>query len=93
MQKQWTSTISSKDKKKLEVIEDILFDPNEKILLDYIALPLLNIDKERKEKIYFNDFNNVQKIYQEYNDINKKSQKTDIERKLVDFFLDKINTN
>ena len=40
-----------KKTKKLEIIENLVFNKNEKILLDYISLPILNVDKIDKNEI------------------------------------------
>ena len=81
--------------KRLEVIQDILFDKNEANILEYIALPLLSFEKkENKNKKFVNkSLDNVDGIFEDYNEINKKNRKTVIERKLVDFFRNKINEN
>ena len=81
--------------RKLKVIEKIFFNPNQKFLFDFIALPLLNVDKEIKEKENNNNnnFDDVEMILKEYNDIEKKFRKTDLEKKLLEFFRDKLNKN
>lgn len=80
-----------KERRKLEIIEDILFNPNEVVLRDYIALPLLNIDKEKKEDLNSFKLDDYEMVFKEYYEINKKQRKTDIERKLVQIFRNKVN--
>lgn len=59
--------------------------------MDYISLPLLHVDKVKEEKARMLNFDNIEMIYNEYDGIEKKIQKTGIEKKLVKFLREKLD--
>jgi hypothetical protein len=85
--------------KDFTVIENILFNSEEKTILDFISQPLLNVNNinEEKEKIISNENQDyLENLYNKYNYIEKKANKSEIERKLIDFFkknYEKIEEN
>ena len=70
-----------KKTKKLEIIENLVFNKNEKILLDYISLPILNVDKDIDKNEIGNPDNSyhLESIFNKYIEINGKKKKKDIE--------------
>jgi hypothetical protein len=81
-----------KKTKKLEIIENLVFNKNEKILLDYISLPILNVDKIDKNEIRNPDNSyHLESIFNKYVEINSKLVKKDIENKIMQFFRNKID--
>jgi hypothetical protein len=82
-----------KKTKKLEIIENLVFNKNEKILLDYISLPILNVDKDIDKKEIGNpDISyHLESIFNKYIEINGKKKKKDIEYKIIQFFRNKID--
>lgn len=77
--------------KRSKIVEDLLFDDaNEEKLLDFIALPILNVDKKLNQKDISVDLNIV---YDKFIEIEEKSKKTDIQRKLIEFLEENLNKN
>ena len=83
-----------KREKNLIVIENILFNQEEKILLDFISMPLINLEKEKElEKKPLLKLDNYEDILIYYNNLQRKQNKTEIEKKLIDSFKNKMKNN
>ena len=79
--------------KKLDILEDIIFKPNEKILVEYNALPLVDVNKQIIEKDICHKFENVDYVFKEYKNIKKKLRKSELEKKIIEFTRERLFKN
>jgi hypothetical protein len=81
--------------KKLLIVENILFNQDERMLLDFISKPLINLEIDKEEKPIIDKLESkfIQDICNKYNNLQRKQNKTEIEKKLIDSFKNKINNN
>ncbi len=72
-----------KNREKLLVLENILFNSEDKILINFISQPLLNLEKEKEEKNSNENLDYIEIICIKFNNLKMKQNKTDIEKKLL----------
>jgi hypothetical protein len=89
-----------KKMQEMESIKNILFNEDGQTLFNFVSRPRFSIQLDENENIITNKnpnspklscFNNQENLYSKFLSINNKIGKTDLEKKLMEVFIEKLN--